>query len=62
MLIEDSKCVLFPYKSGSISSSGALMDTIALGGVAIGPDVGAFKDLEKKGYARLFLIILKFPA
>ncbi|MGF1127383.1 hypothetical protein ACQSC6_23335, partial [Klebsiella pneumoniae] len=54
VLIEDSKCVLFPYKSGSISSSGALMDTIALGGVAIGPDVGAFKDLEKEGVCKTF--------
>ncbi|SBN32784.1 conserved hypothetical protein [Klebsiella variicola] len=54
LLIEDSKCVLFPYKSGSISSSGALMDTIALGGLAIGPDVGAFKDLEKEGVCKTF--------
>ncbi|ELW9442557.1 hypothetical protein R0595_002884 [Pluralibacter gergoviae] len=54
VLIKDSKCVLFPYKSGSISSSGALMDTIALGGVAIGPNVGAFKDLEKEGVCKTF--------
>ncbi|EMW3543047.1 hypothetical protein AAFF67_004909 [Klebsiella pneumoniae] len=30
------------------------MDTIALGGVAIGPDVGAFKDLEKEGVCKTF--------
>ncbi|WP_404684931.1 glycosyltransferase family protein [Raoultella terrigena] len=54
VLIEDSKCVLFPYKSGSISSSGALMDTIALGGHAIGPKVGAFNDLEKEGLCKTF--------
>lgn len=54
LLIENSKCVLFPYKSGSISSSGALMDTIALGGHAIGPKVGAFNDLEKEGLCNTF--------
>ncbi|HAT1640293.1 TPA: hypothetical protein ACT1U1_001880 [Raoultella ornithinolytica] len=54
LLIENSRCVLFPYKSGSISSSGALMDTIALGGHAIGPKVGAFNDLEKEGLCKTF--------
>lgn len=54
LLIEDSECVLFPYKSGSISSSGALMDTIALGGFAIGPKVGAFIDLENEGLCKTF--------
>lgn len=45
-LISTSKFVLFPYIGGSISSSGALMDTIAMGGIAMGPNVGAFKDLS----------------
>lgn len=48
-LIATSKYVLFPYIGGSVSSSGALMDTIAMGGIAIGPNVGAFKDLSKEG-------------
>lgn len=48
-LISTSKFVLFPYVGGSISSSGALMDTIAMGGIAIGPNVGAFKDLSNEG-------------
>lgn len=48
-LIATSKYVLFPYIGGSVSSSGALMDTIAMGGIAMGPNVGAFKDLSKEG-------------
>lgn len=48
-LISTSKYVLFPYVGGSVSSSGALMDTIAMGGIAMGPNVGAFKDLSKEG-------------
>lgn len=47
-LISISKYVLFPYVGGSVSSSGALMDTIAMGGIAMGPNVGAFKDLSKE--------------
>lgn len=45
------KCnyVLFPYIGNSISSSGALMDTLAMGGTPIGPNKGAFKDLSKEG-------------
>lgn len=48
-LISSSKYVLFPYLGGSVSSSGALMDTIAMGGTAIGPNLGAFKDLNEEG-------------
>lgn len=48
-LIATSKYILFPYIGSSVSSSGALMDTIAMGGVAMGPNVGAFKDLCKEG-------------
>lgn len=48
-LIASSKYVLFPYIGGSVSSSGALMDTTAMGGIAMGPNVGAFKDLSKEG-------------
>lgn len=44
-LITNSKYVVFPYIGSSISSSGALIDTIARGGNVIGPDKGAFKDL-----------------
>ena len=44
-----SKFVLFPYIGDSISSSGALMDTIQMGGTPIGPNRGAFADLAKVG-------------
>lgn len=49
-----TKYVLFPYIGGSISSSGALMDTIALGGTPLGPGVGAFKDLCKEGVCQTY--------
>jgi glycosyltransferase involved in cell wall biosynthesis len=45
-LINSSRYVLFPYLKESVSSSGALIDTIALGGTPIGPNRGAFKDME----------------
>lgn len=43
-----SRFVLFPYLVGSISSSGVLMDTIAMNGTPIGPAIGAFKDLAEE--------------
>ncbi len=43
------KYVLFPYLPGSVSGSGLLMDTIAMGGTPVGPDTGAFKDLSELG-------------
>lgn len=45
----NSRYVLFPYKTHSVSSSGALIDTIEMGGNAIGPNTGAFHDLEQEG-------------
>lgn len=47
--INKSKYVLFPYIGNCVSSSGALIDTLVLGGTPIGPNVGAFKDLLEKG-------------
>ncbi|TCO07878.1 glycosyltransferase family protein [Natronoflexus pectinivorans] len=44
-LVESSSFVVFPYLSSSVSSSGALMDTLMLRGNIIGPNKGAFKDL-----------------
>lgn len=44
-----SKYVLFPYVGNSISSSGALIDTLVFGGTPVGPDKGAFKDLAEEG-------------
>lgn len=45
------KCnyTLFPYIGDSVSSSGALMDTLAMGGTPVGPNKGAFKDLSDEG-------------
>lgn len=44
-IIKNSRYVLFPYIGDSVSSSGALIDTIFMGGNAIGPNLGAFRDL-----------------
>lgn len=52
--IAKSRYVLFPYVGGSISSSGALIDTIALGGTPVGPNVGAFKDLAEDGLCYVY--------
>lgn len=48
-LCKNSKYVLFPYIGNCVSSSGALIDTIAFGGHPIGPNIGAFKDLADEG-------------
>ena len=48
-LINNSRYVVFPYKKDSVSSSGVLIDTIAMGGTPIGPHRGAFKDLQDEG-------------
>lgn len=48
------KFVLFPYVGESISSSGVLMDTIVMGGTPIGPNKGAFKDLQKEGICETY--------
>lgn len=48
-IIRNSQYVLFPYIGDSISSSGVLMDTLAMGGNPIGPNKGAFRDLQEEG-------------
>lgn len=45
-LVCKSRYILFPYIGESVSSSGVLIDTIAMGGSPIGPRKGAFKDLS----------------
>lgn len=47
--IAQARFVLFPYVGNSVSSSGALIDTICLGGIPVGPAMGAFKDLAEDG-------------
>lgn len=44
--MKHAKYTLFPYIGDCVSSSGALIDTLVLGGNPIGPNVGAFKDLS----------------
>lgn len=46
--IQNCKYVLFPYIGDCVSSSGALIDTIVLGGTPVGPNRGAFKDLSEE--------------
>ena len=46
--------VLFPYLRGSISSSGLLIDTVAMGGTPLGPALGAFKDLSDEGVCLIY--------
>lgn len=53
-LIGQSRLVLFTYAKSSVLSSGALMDSLGFGARVIGPDVGAFADLEKEGLIRTF--------
>ena len=48
-LSKAARYVLFPYLPGSVSSSGVLMDTLALGGTPVGPAIGAFSDLAEEG-------------
>lgn len=48
-LLNQCRYVLFPYVGSSVSSSGALIDTINLGGTPVGPNTGAFKDLSEEG-------------
>jgi glycosyltransferase involved in cell wall biosynthesis len=47
--IKASRYVLFPYIDSGFSSSGALIDTLMLGGTPLAPDMGAFKDLKEEG-------------
>jgi hypothetical protein len=53
-IISQSRLVVFTYAKSSVLSSGALMDTIGFGANIIGPNVGAFADLEKEGLLRTF--------
>lgn len=62
--IKCSRYVLFPYVGRCVSSSGALIDTVVMGGSPVGPEVGAFKDLAEEGvcttyrdYDELFKIL-----
>lgn len=47
-IINNSNYVLFPYIGNCVSSSGALIDSIAMGGNVMGPNRGAFNDLASE--------------
>ena len=53
-LVRSSAHVVFPYIPGSISGSGVLMDTIAMGGTPVGPSTGAFLDLNREGVCDVY--------
>lgn len=52
--IAKSRYVLFPYLEDSVSSSGALMDSLEYGAQVIGPNCGAFKDAKDEGVCLTF--------
>lgn len=53
-LIQLSKFVVFPYQSNSVSSSGALFDTLCFEGNCVGPNTGSFSDLAKENLCHVF--------
>jgi glycosyltransferase involved in cell wall biosynthesis len=54
-LFARSNIVLFTYAGYSTLSSGALMDTLSYGNYVIGPNVGAFRDLNEEGIIDTFI-------
>src|SRR4051812_47637515 len=48
-LFSESRYILFTYNATSVLSSAALCKTLVSGKTIIGPNVGAFKELGKKG-------------
>jgi glycosyltransferase involved in cell wall biosynthesis len=53
-LANKSEFVLFTYNSPSVLSSGSLMDSIRMGASIIGPNKGAFKDLNKYEFIKTY--------
>lgn len=49
-----SKFILFTYRSDSVLSSGALMDSIRMGANIIGPNLGAFRDLSSYDFINTY--------
>ncbi len=54
-LFNRSKMALFTYAGYSTLSSGALMDTLSYNNYVIGPNVGAFRDLNEEGLIDTFV-------
>ena len=53
-LVSKSKTVLFTYSSESILCSGALIDSLSMRAVIIGPNSGNFKDLYELGMIHVY--------
>jgi len=53
-LANQSRFILFAYKSESVLSSGLLLESIRMGANVIGPDIGAFKDLSSFGFVKTY--------
>ena len=53
-LIRKSKVVLFTYSSDSVLSSGALIDSLSMRAVIIGPNKGNFRDLNQQGLIHVY--------
>jgi beta-1,4-mannosyltransferase len=53
-LIHKSSIVLFTYLEKSVLSSGALVYSLSQGAPVIGPDAGAFRDLNREGLLDVF--------
>jgi glycosyltransferase involved in cell wall biosynthesis len=60
--ISQSHIVLFTYSQDSILSSGVLMDSLGFGASIIGPEVGAFEDLEQLGIVQTFKKFDEIPS
>lgn len=53
-LSNNSKFILYTYNSDTVLSSGALMDSIRMGGQVIGPNHGAFKDMAAYSFVKTY--------
>lgn len=51
---KQSKFILFTYLSASVLSSGALMDSIRMRSIIIGPNYGSFRDLSKFSFVKTY--------
>jgi glycosyltransferase involved in cell wall biosynthesis len=52
---------LFTYKSQTVISSGSLIDSIRMGGIILGPDHGAFKDMKDLAFMHTFKDFNEIP-
>ncbi|WP_339923348.1 hypothetical protein [uncultured Cyclobacterium sp.] len=58
---DQSRFTLFTYKSQTVISSGSLVDSIRMGAVVLGPDHGAFKDMENLAFMHTYKDFNEIP-